>query len=362
MDNKPEINSNNYNGKSQQSPYMTDALISDVAGLSVLGASNEVANVARSGQLGTGVRITKIDGATPAVFNPVVPVVLSVPTMWNKFPQKQEILKSLMETHAKSITGIDFSYELDTADTQIGHDGQTLKVPLHTTRSQISPSATFIEYTGNIVYKFFQDWLFDMQHPDTNSSILPAMGLGGTDMPGWTISAFSMSMLFIQYDPTGLPDRIMDAFVVVNMFPTNIGEIGFERTIGTTQTKERSISFTGVVQHNNNTRDLGIAVAKMLSLHRINYNYSLPGMAGTVNPAASIQSEIRSQYGGIDWEANAGGGSPIRPNDAPQGTGGSANAYVPQESGASAGNYYGNANQSAGIVSVSTSKDANLNE
>ena len=87
---KPEVT--NYSGRSQPSPFMNDALINDVAGLSVLGASNEVANVARSGQNGTGVRITKIDGATPAVFNPVVPVVLSVPTMWNKFPQKQEVL------------------------------------------------------------------------------------------------------------------------------------------------------------------------------------------------------------------------------------------------------------------------------
>lgn len=357
---KPEVT--NYSGRSQPSPFMNDALINDVAGLSVLGASNEVANVARSGQNGTGVRITKIDGATPAVFNPVVPVVLSVPTMWNKFPQKQEILKALMESHAKSITGIDFSYELETTDTQIGHDGQTLKVPTKTTRSSISPSATFIEYTGNIVYKFFQDWIFDIQHPDTNSSILPAMGLGGTDMPGWTISAFSMSMLFIQYDPTGLPDRIMDAFIVFDMFPTQIGEIGFERTLGTTQTKERSVNFTGVVQHNNNTRDLGIAVAKMIALHRINYNYSLPGLAGSVNPSVAIQQELRSNaaYSGIDWETNAGNNHPLRSSRAP-GSGGAANTYAPQVDGASAGNYYGNAELGPNVGPVSTDVDANRN-
>ena len=357
---KPEVR--NYTGRSQPSPFMNDALINDVAGLSVLGSSNEVASVARSGQLGTGARITKIDGATPAVFNPVVPVVLSVPTMWNAFPQKQEILKSLMETHAKSITGIDFSYELETADSQIGHDGQTLKVPTKTSRSAVSPSATFIEYTGNIVYKFFQDWMFDIQHPDTNSSILPAMGLGGTDLPGWTISAFSMSMLFIQYDPTGLPDRIMDAFIIIDMFPTQIGEIGFERTIGTTQTKERSINFTGVVQHNNNTRDLGIAVAKMLALHRINYNYSLPGLAGSINPNVAIQQELRTNaaYSGVDWEANAGSRHANRSTVAP-GSGGSAHTYVPQADGPSAGDYYGSAELGPNVGSVSTDVDANRN-
>jgi hypothetical protein len=359
-DNRNEVKA--YDGNIMQNPWMDDALINDVAGLSVLGPSGQnFANVARSGQFGTGIRVTKLDGATPAVFNPVQPVVLSVPTMWKKFPQKQEILRSLMETHAKSITGIDFSYELETADTQVGHDGQSIKTPTRTTRSQVNPSATFTEYTGNIVYKFFQDWIFDIQHPDTNTSILPAMGLGSSDLPGWTMSAYSMSMLFIQYDPTGLPDRIMDAFVIIGMFPTQLGEIGFERTIGTTTSnKERNIQFTGIVQHNNNTKELGMRVAEMLALHRINYNYSLPGLAGSVDPTAAIQEELRSSKGngGINWEANAGASRTAAGNTySTSGTGGSGDAFVPQSGGLSNGSYSGTMETGKNIAST----DVNLN-
>lgn len=294
-----------YNSNYGHSPFMSDALLEKVVGLGSH-LQGTVANVSRSGQNGTGVRITKLDGATPLVFNPVIPVVLTVPTMWNKFPQKQEILRALMETHARNITGIDFSYSLETSQVQIGHDGQQMDAPTKTTRSQVNPSATFTEYTGNIIYKFFQDWMFDIQHPDTNASALPAMGIMDENMPGWTMSAYSMSMLFIQPDPTGLPDRIIDAFVICNMFPKDMGEIGFQRQLGTSETKERSINFTGIVQHNNNTKELGIRVMKMLGLHRINYNNALPGLTGSVKPDVAIQSDLKGLDGGLHWEANAG--------------------------------------------------------
>lgn len=294
-----------YNSNYGHSPFMSDALLEKVVGLGSH-LQGTVANVSRSGQNGTGIRITKLDGATPLVFNPVIPVVLTVPTMWNKFPQKQEILRALMETHARNITGIDFSYALETSQVQIGHDGQQMDAPTKTTRSQVNPSATFTEYTGNIIYKFFQDWMFDIQHPDTNASALPAMGVMDENMPGWTMSAYSMSMLFIQPDPTGLPDRIIDAFVICNMFPKDMGEIGFQRQLGTSETKERSINFSGIVQHNNNTKELGIRVMKMLGLHRINYNNALPGLAGSVNPNTAIQEDLKKLEGGLHWEANAG--------------------------------------------------------
>lgn len=284
-----------------KSRFMDDAILQQVTSLGVAPDAH-VANLARSGQLGTGIRFTKLDGATPAVFNPAVGVVLSVPSMWNPWPKMQEMLRAIMETHCKSITGIDFGYELETADTIVGHDGQTLKVPTRTTRGAVNPSATIQEYPGMPVYNLFRMWQFDIQHPDTNSSLLPAINSNVDTIPAWYMSAYSMSMLFIQFDPTGLPDRIYDACVITNMFPTSIGDIGFERTLGTTQLKERSINFTGLVQHNENTRELGYRVAQLLQMHKINYNYALPGLAGSVSVGDAIDPDIRP-FGGLEFEA-----------------------------------------------------------
>ena len=286
----------------------------------------QVAHLSRSGQMGTGVHFTKLDGATPAVFNPVVGVVLQVPRMWDRWPRLQEMLRSVVETHAKSISDIDVTYELQTAETPVGHDGQTMKVPTRSTRSAVNPSMTFIEYTGMPIINLFRTWIFDIQHPDTNMSLLPAVINDHAQIPAWYMTAYSMTMLFIQYDPTGIPDRIYDAYIIANMFPTNIGSYGFERTINQTDVKERTVQFTGLLQHNEATRELGYKVATMLQLHKVNYNYALPGVAGTNDVKKAIDTSIRSM-GGLEHELlNQTGG-----NTTPQ-TGGAIADYAPDNS------------------------------
>lgn len=271
--------------KFKQSAFMSDAILKgDNSQLGTFDGSL-VSNLTQSGQLGMGIRFTKLDGATPAVFNPTVCIVLNTPSMWDKYPKLQEMLRAIIETHAKSISGIDFSYTLDVEETPVGHDGQNLSVPKRTTRSGVNPSITVPEYPGMPVYNLFKQWIFDIQNPDTNASTLPAqLGDGSEgDIPGWFVSAYSMSMICIQYDPSGLPDRIYDACIITNMFPKEIGEIGFERNIGNTKMMERSINFTGLVQHNEMTKALGISVAKMLNMHKVNYNFALPGLAGSAD-------------------------------------------------------------------------------
>ena len=278
-----------------QSKFMDDALLVGDNTSTGISSNALASNLTQSGQLGVGVKFTKLDGATPAVFNPVVCIVLNTPSMWDKYPKLQEMLRAIVETHAKTISGIDFGYTLETTDTPVGHDGQTLKVPTRTTRGAVNPSITVPEYPGMPVYNLFKQWIFDIQHPDTNASALPA-NIGNTarlqdkDIPGWFMSAYSMSMICIQYDPSGLPDRIYDACVITNMFPTEIGEIGFERSIGQTKPMERSINFSGLVQHNEMTKALGISVAKMLNMHKVNYNFALPGLAGSTKASTGNEN------------------------------------------------------------------------
>lgn len=270
-------------GTEIKSNQMVNSLLGNVTGLGVIDRAT-VGNAYVGGQLGTGIKFTKLDAASAVVFNPAVIVVLHTPSMWDSTPEIQQMLKSLVETHAKSITGLAFSYNVETADYPVGHDGQQMKVPTRTTRSQVSPSMTFNELTGGLVWNFFRRWMFDIQHPDTNASNLAAE-YGMDQIPPWVMTSYSMSMLAIQFDATMLPDRIIDVAYYTNMFPTDIGELPIQRVIGTTEIQERTINFTGLVQHNDNVRELGYQVANMLQIHKINYNYALPGLYGTtVNP------------------------------------------------------------------------------
>lgn len=246
-----------------------------------MGDQQRAANIAAGGQLGVGYRAANLDAATPLVFPPVTLVVLQTPTMYSKRSGASgndvsknitvgQMIKTLIEGHAKSVSGIDFGYTLETAEQPVGHDGQQMQVPTKTKRSQVSPSFVFPEVTGNLVYNLFRQWITDIQDPDTNASMAR---FHDVEDIVFMSSYYSMSMIAIQYDPTFLPKNIIDAAFYTNMFPIDPGgQIGFERQISTSKTMGRTVNFTGLVQHNKATRALGVKIAADLKLAQANYD------------------------------------------------------------------------------------------
>lgn len=225
------------------------------------------ANMIKGGQLGRGAKYGALDAATPLAMPPATIVVLQTPKMWNRIDGDTrhllpQTVKSLFECHAKSVTGIDITYNLDTQDQPLGHDGQTIKVPLQTKRAEVSPNFTWYEVTGNLIWNIMMRWLFDISNPDTNGSFEFQDG----DPDAFTMSSYAMTFLAIQYDQTQAVDRIIDAAVYTNVFPTTTGELGMQREIGTTQVRERSIPFTGIVIHNEKTRQIGKTIAEATAL------------------------------------------------------------------------------------------------
>ena len=260
---------------------------------------SRAANIIDGGQLGTGIQITRLDAATPLVFNPAVLVVTQTPAMWDNQQYAQKMLKSLIEVHATNVSGLDVTYTLETASTPVGWDSQEMKVPTRTTRSAVDPNFTWKEVTGNLIWNFMRKWIFDIQHPDTNASLMSATLGSGQTMPPFLMSSFSMSMMAIQFDPTMLPENVIDGFYYTCMFPTSTGEFGLERTWGTTKVMDRSIAFTGLVQHNDNTKWLAQEMASILQFHKVNYSKAIAGPGGD---ARSIQNNYSGA--GVNNELN----------------------------------------------------------
>ena len=233
-------------------------------------------------QLGAGINAPLLDVATPAVFMPAVIVVTSIPAMYMKGSMPTDfgvLLKELMESHAKSVSGLDISYTLDSAgDSPVGHDGQNMAVPGKTKRSQPSPSFSFQELSSNLVWNTFNKWVWDINHPDSYQS------MANVGFPGsWSMSVYSMTMFAIQFDPTMLPDRIIDAVAYTNMWPQGAGELGIERNIGQAQTRERSITFSAIAHHNPYIKILAKHIAEKLCLHKVNFDMAPPNRS-TMDP------------------------------------------------------------------------------
>ncbi len=250
--------------------------------------------------LGTGINAPMLDVATPCTFMPAVIIVTSVPAMYMEDGANPTIMaqltKDLMESHAKSVSGIDFGYTLNVdTSANAGMDGQMFGVPGKTTRSQVSPSFTFTELSNDLIFNWAKKWIWDMQHPDTNAS------MAQVQFPGaYTMSAYAASFMVIQFDPTMRPDRIIDAAHYVNVFPTATTEIGFERTIGNSKVPERSISFNAIVQHNPYIKSLAISMAHRLQLHTLNYDVAPPNVR-TVDTALEHFGTSYEQADRTDW-------------------------------------------------------------
>lgn len=245
---------------------------------SYLGTTNDlVSNLVQGGQLGYGFKAGAFDAATPLVFSPAVICVLATPTMWDDMPDDPEgvlrqTVKSMFECHAKSVSGIEISYTVDTGEQPIGHDGQNLQVPLQTKRQAVTPSFTYPEITGNLVWNLHRRWVWDMSDPDTNTGL---EHMGATPNP-YTMSTYSVTFAAIQYDPTMLPSRIIDCAIYTNVWPTTTTELGMQREIGTSSVKERAITYAGYIVHNDRTRDLGISLAEQLALRSETYKTASP--------------------------------------------------------------------------------------
>lgn len=179
--------------------------------------TSTVANIVDSAQLGFGPHIPSIDGATPLVMRPILPIVTHTPTMFDNLSNYSQNLKALIERCPISIDGIDPHQTIEAQSIPIGHDGQELYMPTNARREQLNPSWTMPDFNGMLTYKLFQYWQWMIKDPDTQASSLAGVIAPGTSLNPHVMSMFTMDVLFIQYDITLQPQNILDAYFITNM-------------------------------------------------------------------------------------------------------------------------------------------------
>lgn len=231
------------------------------------------ANTDIGGQLGLGLKAPNLDAASPLVLPPVVPIVLHTPKMYDNNPKMRFLMKNMIECYSKSITGIDLNYTVEFDNTVLGHDGQELQFPKKSKRASVNPSITFQELIGNPFWNIHRKWITDFVDPDTNYAYI-----GMDDNLHVVPSDWSMSILFIQYDLTARPDQIIDAFIISSMFPQETGALGSEKNPSETKSIERSMSYTGIIHHNDPIRRMAKDVADVMNVHKIKYFKDAPNV------------------------------------------------------------------------------------
>lgn len=239
--------------------------LSNMANLGIMNGvhTGNIVN-APTGHFGIGLNSPNFDASSPLVLPPVKAIVLAGPEMYADDPVMLAAIKNMVECCSKTITGIPLNYTLETDTTVVGFDGQSLSFPKRTTRAGVNPSITYQELLGNPIWNIHRKWITDIRDPDTMFSFV------GMKNKVFVTSTYSMTLLFIQYDVTGVPNQIVDGFIVSNMFPTETTELGSEKGPDS-KGMERTIGYTGLMHHTAKTRETAVRVADVLQAHTVKY-------------------------------------------------------------------------------------------
>lgn len=249
-------------------------------------ANAYIANVTDGGQQAFGPLLRNLDANTPTVFLPLQLVVTHVPTFFTYLDNGPEIFKALFETHLISMDGLDITYTMETDGTPVGRDGQQMLVPTRHTRSQLTPTATWAEKIGNVVFNFGRTWMNAIRDVDTQASSMAGIISSGSTLPPHVASMYSADFMFIQYDTTYRPENIIDAFALTNVFPTDIGGTNYQLNTIETHRPDRTFTLSGIVQHNNNSVNIAKQLAALTNLHTINFQDAHP-IAESIERAVS---------------------------------------------------------------------------
>ncbi|MBO7716607.1 MAG: hypothetical protein J6S85_23780 [Methanobrevibacter sp.] len=266
-------------------------------------------NIEQGGQYGFIGHLNRIDAVTPLVMNPAIGIITSVPKIFRLIPGYPQFCKALFEVNTIGIDGIDVECNIEPGQAPASPDGQQINVPMANKRTQPTPTFRFVETTGNPVWGFINNWCTLMCDPETQYSSLSNIIRPGTYIAPHVLSDYSMTMLFIQFDKTLQPQNIIDAYFIVGMFPLSAGSAGFSKELGQPKTMERSIQMAGILQHNQNTRAVGVEIATQLGLHLIAPTFAQPVATmvdsgiqdmGLARDAAQDQNEFNP----LSWGGN----------------------------------------------------------
>lgn len=219
------------------------------------------------------------------ITNNVIPILIEAPRFFGLMPNPEKwtgALKSLMETHVRTIEGLTSTLTVETTEHPIGGAGEMMEEPTKTLRERTVMSKTFVEKGGRSISRFFEKWItYGIMDPDTERplvSTLPNIGSDVDMLPDW----YGCTMLYME--PDIMHKKIVHAWLRGYMFPKTSGEIlGKFDKVTAGDIVELSVDFAGFTQYNHAVNIFAQNILDNINI--INANpYTAPAFVDEVQP------------------------------------------------------------------------------
>ena len=226
---------------------VSDALLGDTA---FARNSNQVLLYPKyGGQFGYAAKYDEWISNQAYVRRNLIPVVHEMPKFFRLMPDANKwyaSCRAIMEEHPQTIEGFQAGLTVEIDEHAFAGAGEFQQEFIDVKRARSKPSFTWTEKYGNPLQNFFDAWIrYGMMDPETKYALVGT--LTGERPDDMLADMYSMTMLFIEPDPTGR--KAVKAWLTTNMFPTSNGDIIGKRDLTSAhELTKLNIEFTGLSQ------------------------------------------------------------------------------------------------------------------
>jgi hypothetical protein len=206
-------------------------------------------NVVTGGQQGLVTNLKNYVQNAAYVRKNVFAILMESPTGFNDLQEPEVwhgLLKALVETGAKSITGLRSTVNVQYVENAIGGAGEMQEDISKATRERSVPTFVWTEKYGMPVFQFFDGWIrYLIQDPEMGIPLVSTLvnRQPMDQLPDYT----GMTVLFVEPDP--MFKTVNKAWLITNMMPKTSGEYVGDRDITQPgQSQDYNIEFTGIQQ------------------------------------------------------------------------------------------------------------------
>ena len=221
----------------------------------------------------------------------LIPIVLQVPKGFDLLPNGDYFKKAcvaLFEKHARTIEGLDSSLTVNTGEHDLGLEGGKYQEPTNVTVAESNVSISMTEKYGQAIKNFLDVWIrYLIMDPQTKSPLIAQYlkqeagkySINGIELNNnvWSTEYYTMTVLFVE--PDILNARVVNAWLVSNMFPKSVPNIiGKKDKKADKEIEELTIEFGGFALHSRNTnvRKLAQETLDSLKLYELINDNILP--------------------------------------------------------------------------------------
>ncbi len=238
------------------------------------GGSMPMTNLDLGGQFGHATNYPDYVSDTPHIRMPMMARVVECPrgfqdmdnpTRWNS------AYVSLIERHARTITGMNSTLSLETRETPFGAAGEMIEAPAKMSRARSTPQFTWIDRYGRPITKFWENYALNLLG-DPETQIPNVATRADAAVEDFLLDYIGGTILFF------IPDRtfkyIDQAWLTTGFFPKTFPQVEGTRdvTVGN-DLLEISMEFTGVTQQGVGVNTFAKEILNTMSITNTNPSY-----------------------------------------------------------------------------------------